>query len=135
MLSPSSKLIFNDADEQQNCGILQTSALASNSLESLRHQLQFLLKDGYPCIDRVAEMARISRRSLQRQLAQDNLSYSLLVDRVRFETAVDLLQDPALSLIDISLELGYTDAANFTRAFKRWTGISPRQFRHLHNIT
>lgn len=133
MLSSSSTLIFNDADEQQGYEILQTSALASTSFESLRHQLQSLLKDGYPCIDRVAEIARTSRRSLQRKLAQDHLSYSLLVEQVRFETAVELLQDPGLSLIDISLELGYANAASFTRAFKRWTGISPSQFRHLHN--
>lgn len=74
----------------------------------------------------------MSFRSFQRQLAKEHLSYSLLIDQVRFETAVGLLQDLSLKLIEIALELGYNDAANFTRAFKRWTGISPSQFRHLH---
>ena len=74
----------------------------------------------------------MSLRSFQRQLAKDHLSYSLLLDQIRFETAVRLLQDPTLKLIEISLELGYNDPANFTRAFKRWTGMSPRQFRYLH---
>lgn len=74
----------------------------------------------------------MSLRSFQRQLAKEQLSYSLLIDQIRFETAIRLLQDPSLKLIEIALELGYNDAANFTRAFKRWTGISPSQFRHLH---
>ena len=101
--------------------------------ESLRHKLQSLLQEGVFSINSAAQVAGISRRSLQRQLAKDNLSYSLLVEQVRFETAVNLLQNSPLSLIEISLELGYRDAANFSRAFKRWAGLSPRQFRHLHD--
>lgn len=132
MLFPLQKLKFDQADEQQNSKILQTSALTSDSLGLLRQQLQSRLKDGCPPINQVAEATGISRRSLQRLLAKDHLTYSLLLAQVRFETAVSLLQNPTLKLIEISLELGYTDAANFTRAFKRWTGISPRQFRHLY---
>lgn len=60
------------------------------------------------------------------------MNYSKLVEQVRFQTAVDLLREPDIKLIEIAAELGYTDAANFTHAFKRWTGISPREFRRLH---
>lgn len=132
MSLPLQDCIFNQADEQPVHRGLQDLAVTSNSLDSLRQQLPFLLKNGYPPADRIAEVTGMSLRSFQRQLAKEHLSYSLLIDQVRFETAVGLLQDPSLKLIEIALELGYNDAANFTRAFKRWTGMSPSQFRHLH---
>lgn len=117
---------------QSDYETLQSSAPSTDFLESLRQLLRSLLRDGYPDIDLTAEIAGMSPRSLQRRLAENDLSYSRLVERVRFEMAVNLLQDADIKLIEISAELGYTDAANFTRAFKRWAGISPRQFRNQH---
>jgi AraC-like DNA-binding protein len=117
---------------QSDYETLQSSAPSPNFLESLRQLLRSLLRDGYPDIDLVAEIAGMSPRSLQRRLAENDLSYSHLVEKVRFEMAVDLLQDADIKLIEISAELGYADAANFTRAFKRWAGISPREFRNQH---
>jgi AraC-like DNA-binding protein len=130
-LTPLQEYIFNQTDEQEYKP-LQTSVLTSISLRLLQQQIHSLLKDGYPPIDRVANIAGMSLRSFQRQLAKEHITYSLLIDQVRFETAVRLLQDPDPKLIEISLELGYNDPANFTRAFKRWTGMSPSQFRRLH---
>ena len=132
MLFPLQGLIFNQADEHPNHKVPQKPAPTLNSLDLLRQELPYLLRNGYPPADRVAESAGMSIRSFQRRLANDQLSYSLLVDQARFETAICLLQDPNLKLIEIALELGYNDAANFTRAFKRWTGMPPSQFRHLH---
>lgn len=43
--------------------------------------------------------------------------------------AVEMMRDPRARLIDIGLELGYSEAANFTRAFRRWTGEAPRLYR------
>jgi AraC-like DNA-binding protein len=111
---------------------LQSSAPSPDFLESLRQLLRSLLRDGYPDIALAAEIAGMSSRSLQRRLAENDLSYSHLVEKVRFKRAVNLLQDADIKLIEISAELGYTDAANFTRAFKRWAGISPREFRNQH---
>lgn len=123
---------LHTAAYQSDCETLQSSAPSPDFLESLCQLLRSLLQDGYPDIELVAEMAGLSPRSLQRRLAENDLSYSHLIEKVRFEMAVDLLQDADIKLIEISAELGYTDAANFTRAFKRWTGISPREFRYLH---
>jgi AraC-like DNA-binding protein len=80
----------------------------------------------------VAKAAGMSVRSLQRQLAEEGLTYSRLVEQVRYDQAVTLLKRPDLKLIEIAADLGYTDSANFTRAFKRWTGVSPREFRAQH---
>jgi AraC-like DNA-binding protein len=117
---------------QSDYETLQSSAPSQNFLESLCQLLRSLLRDGYPDIDLAAEIAGMSPRSLQRRLAENDLSYSHLVEKIRFEMAVDLLKDADIKLIEIAAELGYTDAANFTRAFKRWAGISPREFRNQH---
>jgi AraC-like DNA-binding protein len=109
-----------------------TSAPALDFVGSLQQVIQLLLPEGYPQIEYTAEAAGKSVRSLQRRLAEECLSYSRLVDQVRFDTAISELRDPDVHIVDIALDLGYTDAANFTRAFKRWTGISPRKFRQLH---
>jgi AraC-like DNA-binding protein len=131
MSVPLQKFIFTQAGEQIYQGSL-SSALVVDSPGSLRQKLPSLLKEGYPSIHQMSKAAGMSLRSFQRQLAQDNLNYSDLVEQVRYETAVCLLQDPTVKLIEIALDLGYADAANFTRAFKRWTGMSPSQFRRLH---
>jgi len=89
------------------------------------------MQDGYPSVDLAAAAAGMSRRTLQRRLTEHGLNYSRLVEQVRFETAVNLLKNPRIKLIEIGAELGYTDPANFTHAFKRWAGVSPRKFRDL----
>ncbi|MDJ0541965.1 MAG: helix-turn-helix transcriptional regulator, partial [Microcystis sp. M53603_WE2] len=68
-------------------------------------------------------------RTLQRRLGEEGLTYTQVVEKIRFEQAVLWLQEPQIKLIDIAMELGYSDTAHFTRAFKRWTGLSPRDFR------
>lgn len=89
-----------------------------------------LLKEGYPNINIASEIAQMSIRNLQRTLTEESLSYSQLITRIRYQTAIHLLEDLTLKIIDIAYELGYEDPAHFTRAFKRWTGLSPNAFRH-----
>jgi AraC-like DNA-binding protein len=74
-------------------------------------------------------VAGVSIRTFQRWLATSNLTYSRLVEQVRFEKAMLLLAEPRLPLLEIAFELGYTELANFSRAFRRWTGVSPLRFR------
>lgn len=115
--------------DEENLQITDSSFSFTNSLNLL---ILSQLTDGYPGVALIAKALGMSTRSLQRQLAQKHMSYSLLVEQVRFNQAIHLLQDPDLKLIDIAFRLGYEDQANFTRAFRRWTGISPSQYRHLH---
>jgi len=92
-----------------------------------------LLPDGYPDIHSVAEMARMSARTLQRRLFEEGVTFASVVERARFEVAQQMLDDPARKIIDIALDLGYSDPAHFTRAFARWTGLAPRYFRRLRS--
>lgn len=78
-----------------------------------------------------AEAAGMTVRSFQRRLAESGLSHSAVLDRVRERTAIRMLEDPEVSMIDVAVALGYSDAAHFTRAFRRWTSATPTTYRQL----
>ncbi len=81
-----------------------------------------------------ARAAGLSVRSFQRRLADVGASYSELVDRVRFRKAMDWLHDPHVKIIEVAFALGYSDPAHFTRAFRRWTSLTPLQYRYVHGL-
>jgi AraC-like DNA-binding protein len=108
------------------------SAPADTFFDSLQQFVQAVLPYGCPNIALVAAASGLSVRSLQRHLADAGLTYSKLIDQVRFNRAVVLLRSPDVKLLEVALELGYTDPANFARAFRRWAGVSPREYRLLH---
>lgn len=83
-----------------------------------------------PKLARVAGTLFVSERTLKRRLQEEQASFQQLVDQVRLNRAGELLNTTSLNLSQIADALGYADAANFTRAFKRWTGTSPSQFRN-----
>lgn len=80
----------------------------------------------------VAEAADLSPRTLQRLLQQYGSSYSDVVRRLRIRLAKDRLANTDIPVSEIAAELGYTDATNFCRAFRRGAGISPRLYRRSH---
>lgn len=83
----------------------------------------------YLSIENVAERLHMSDRTLKRQLAAEGTSFSTLVDEVRYRHATSLLSRTDYTLEQIADELGYSDVANFSRAFKRWSGRSPSSWR------
>ena len=98
-------------------------------ISALRLMLPSYLDEGAPTVAEVAEMAGISVRSLQRKLAGAGLSYSDLLGAARFENAARLLRDSDARIIEIAFSSGYTDPAHFTRAFRRISGTTPREYR------
>ena len=83
----------------------------------------------YLSIENVADRLHMSDRTLKRQLAAEGTSFSTLVDEVRYRHATSLLSRTDYTLEQIADELGYSDVANFSRAFKRWSGRSPSNWR------
>ena len=77
----------------------------------------------------VSEVAGTSLRTLQRRLSLESTSFSVLLEEVRGELAVDLLENTDASISEIAAHLGYEDQANFSRAFSRWAGVPPTLFR------
>lgn len=98
-------------------------------VDTLKLMLPSYLGGKIPTLMDVAEMANTSTRNLQRILADSELSYRGILNVVRFERAAALLRSPGVKVLDIALSLGYTDAAHFTRAFRKIAGLSPLQFR------
>jgi len=80
----------------------------------------------------LADLLYISERSLQRRLTESGTSFRQLQEESRFDLARQLLHQSQDSVTEIGFELGYTNPANFTRAFQRWAGVSPRQYRQLN---
>lgn len=122
---------YQDSQRYQDYELLHSSAPATTFSGSVRQIVETLLPEKQTDIQVVAEIVGMSVRTFQRQLRDLDLTYSRLVEQVRFEQCLRLLHDSDIKLTEIASELGYTDAANFTRAFKRWTGVSPSEFRQV----
>lgn len=84
---------------------------------------------GYPDQETLSARLHMSCRTLKRKLQQHGVSFQNLLDETRRRDALRLLEDHALSVEDIAARIGYTDRANFTRAFRKWTGQSPSEYR------
>jgi AraC-like DNA-binding protein len=82
----------------------------------------------------LASDLHMSRRSLQRRLAEADASYQSLVDETRRDMALRYLRDPAKSATDITFLLGYSQQSAFTRAFRRWTDMSPSEYRATRSL-
>lgn len=98
-------------------------------IEAAREIVQVRLLDATADIDGTAQLLGVARRTLQRQLALENLKYRDMVRQLRMERAVDLLRESAEPVTAIAFSLGYNDVASFTRAFRQWSGMAPSHYR------
>lgn len=89
------------------------------------------LSEGQPTVARVASELAVSGRTLQRRLREEGHSYAEVVETLRKQKAEALLQDKKLAIYEVGYLLGYSDATAFYRAFRRWYGKSPREYRQL----
>jgi AraC-like DNA-binding protein len=111
---------------------LLATAPAHDLPGAVKQIIESLMSEGNVPIGRVAAICGMSARTLQRRLSMLGKQYSDLVLEARRQSAIDLLNDPQPKLLAIAHELGYSDAASFTRAFRRWTGTTPSGFRGLN---
>lgn len=88
-----------------------------------------LLPTGDCSKDRIASLLHISRRKLHNKLEQKNTSYQEILENLRSDLARQYIGQKNISIIEITYLLGFTDTSNFARAFRRWTGVSPSQYR------
>ena len=88
-----------------------------------------LLPGGLPREADVARHLNMSLRSLQRRLKEEGVSYKRILDEIRESLAIRYLEERRRPIIEISYLLGFSEQSNFTRAFKRWQGVTPLQYR------
>lgn len=98
-------------------------------IDKIRNVIAELLPAGHPTLVVVAQQLGISPRTLQRRLAEMNLTHSQLVNQARIAKACQLLAQQKVHIRDIAHETGFATPSAFSRAFQSWTGTSPRAFR------
>jgi len=87
------------------------------------------LLGGSLTVETVADAVRTSPRTLQRRLHRAGFTFAGVLQRARYAAARRMLRKPGQKIGDIGRVLGYSDPAHFTRAFTRWTGVTPEDFR------
>ena len=106
-----------------------TLSLPNDFVTSIKQLIETLIIAGNPDIHSAARAAGLSLRILQRRLADSGTNYSALVANTRIDIAIRWIRDGEYPLADTASALGYTNQANFSRAFRRVTGLSPRAYR------
>lgn len=142
--SGTNQIIFQSTwlDRAANLGNRTTYpmvvALCDDLLEELKSRVgvageirALLIRDiaSPPTLAAIAKLLEMSDRSLRRQLQDQGISFRGLLDELRVQIALKLLRTTKLANEDIALALGFSDAANFRRAFRRWTSKSPSEIR------
>jgi AraC-like DNA-binding protein len=95
----------------------------------LRDQIARSVCDGPPSRSNMARQLAMSERTLQRRLAERGFGFKQLVEITRRELAVRYVKDPGTELTEVAFLLGYSELSAFDRAFRRWTGLSPLEYR------
>jgi len=130
------RLVMQPLPDSLYAETYSSSAPAGNDLsmptgfrESVTQVVETLFYGGYPDIRKTARAAGMSSRTLQRRLAETGLTYSQIIRDCRERLAANWLAQSDIPVMEIATMLGYSNAANFARAFRQQTGMSPRSFR------
>jgi len=97
----------------------------------VRHILIVYLPSGEPKQEQIAMQLNISSSTLKRRLLTENTNFKALLDNTREQLSVAYLENQELTLTEITYLLGFSENSAFNRAFKRWKGISPKQWQKM----
>jgi len=118
------RILVRHAEEQLAAVQQQTG-----TVYQVREAILQLMDFGLPSIEHVAANLHQSVRSLQRRLKAEGFTYQSITEDIRKALALSYLRQPNLSLTDIAALLDYSDSSTFSRSFKRWYGVAPRDWR------
>ena len=111
---------------------LKQQLMEKNFREQVKGTLKRQLAGERPAIEHVARELRLSKRTLQRRLTEDGITFQQLMEEARRELARHYLLHSSLDLNETAYLLGYEDANSFFRAFHEWEGTSPGEWRTVH---
>lgn len=107
--------------------------LAGHQCQTIADRVHAVLVEqlpmGVPSREELARSLNMSLRNLQRKLSDEETSYKAILNDTRCDLALSYMADKQYTVSDITYLLGFADTSSFTRAFKRWTGVSPREYR------
>lgn len=104
-------------------------AQGSEFSDDIRRLLRSRLTSNRCSADDIADLLAMHRRTLSRRLKGSGMGYRAIANEIRFEIARQLLTDTQVPLAQIAAALGYSEASAFTRAFRRWSGQTPKTWR------
>jgi AraC-like DNA-binding protein len=105
-----------------------------DTVKCVEHLIRLALLEGRPRVDWVARKMDLSSRSLQRHLSTRKTTFETVMDRVLSRHSMALLEQGEVPITELALQLGYADPSHFVRAFRRWTGQTPGEFRRSLGI-
>lgn len=115
---------------QDTLKLLNQNQQRQDIVNQTRSRIQISLSKGEPCLDRIANDLHMSTTCFIRKLKSEGTNFTKLVDSVRCEMAENYIKQPHIQISEIAFLLGYSELSAFSRAFKRWFHITPRQWRH-----
>jgi AraC-like DNA-binding protein len=109
--------------------VLRSLARGSSTKERVRAEIWNILSEGKPTLERVASELQVPTRTLQRWLAEEGTSLQQEVETIRRAMATAMFRDPATSTDEVAYLLGYAEPSTLFRSFRRWTGMTPQEYR------
>ncbi|MDJ0521165.1 MAG: AraC family transcriptional regulator ligand-binding domain-containing protein [Planctomycetota bacterium] len=98
-------------------------------IQRVKSEISNALSEGTPTLSEIATRLAMSRRTLQRRLAEEDVNFQDVITEVQHTLAKQLLRASDCELVEIAFLTGFSDQSSFGRAFKRWTGETPRSYR------
>ncbi len=117
-------LLMEEADKQ-----LEQLKIRKTIADEVEQFLMHSMEDHKPTINRVAEHFGINERTLRRKLESQETSFSELLSKVQCKYAKNLLKNSSVPVESIAERLRFSEPSAFYRAFKRWTGLTPAEYR------
>ncbi|MBB2919560.1 AraC family transcriptional regulator [Cupriavidus alkaliphilus] len=97
--------------------------------ERIRQHLRSHLDDELPSLEQMAQWLRLTPQTLRRRLRDEGRGYQSIKDSLRRDVAIGMMERPGMTLQDVALRLGFSEPSTFHRAFKKWTGVAPGEYR------
>lgn len=119
------KFLVERVEEETNGIELSTNKIVSD-VENL---IKDALPSGIPSINQIGQLIGMSNRTLTRRLSESNLSFRDLIKKTQEEVSKELLKNSKMGITEIAFETGFSEQSAFSRAFKRWVGKSPADYR------
>jgi AraC-like DNA-binding protein len=98
-------------------------------VDQVRSIIASEFRGGDPSLEHVADQLRMTPRTLQRKLQELGTSHNELLEQMRRQLAMRYLREREMAICEVAYLLGFSESSSFHRAFKRWTGLTPKEFR------